>query len=137
MDVSTGGVSCDSGKLVRGGGAPRAPGPRVYQIQGVKNDFSMGGRRAARGAAARAGVGGAATWAERAQSPLQPWPGARVRAGRRDSGVWDAHGVRGERLDGSRVRCGVRGARDGLAAGQHARAGPAAAGRAAGAAGEE
>ncbi|CAF4759744.1 unnamed protein product [Pieris macdunnoughi] len=29
MDVSFGGVSCDSGKLVRGGGAPQ-PSPEVY-----------------------------------------------------------------------------------------------------------
>lgn len=43
MDVSIGGVSYDSGKLVRGGGAPH-PYSGVYQIQGVKNYFSMGGR---------------------------------------------------------------------------------------------
>lgn len=61
MDVSTGGVSHDSGKLVRGGGAPRHPGCGVYQIQGVKNYFSMGGRGESE---AGAGVGGAATWAK-------------------------------------------------------------------------
>lgn len=55
MDVSTGGVSCDSGKLVRGGGAPRSPRPRVYQIQGAKNVFSMGDGRAAASAPARRG----------------------------------------------------------------------------------
>lgn len=74
MDVSTRGVSYDSGKLVRGGGAPLGASaqlsPGVYQIQGVKNDFSMGGRRAAHEVRWRgAGVGGAATWAR-----LQPRP---------------------------------------------------------------
>ncbi|CAH2243506.1 jg9399 [Pararge aegeria aegeria] len=59
MDVSTGGVSYDSGKLVRGGGAPRYPYSVGLSDSGGKKLLLNGRARRERG---RAGVGGTATW---------------------------------------------------------------------------
>ncbi|CAH2104574.1 unnamed protein product [Euphydryas editha] len=49
MDVSTGGVSHDSGKLVRGGGAPRHPGSRGLSDSGGEKLLLNGRARRERG----------------------------------------------------------------------------------------